>query len=541
MDKREGVKLQDADSTSESSLIETECAIQIINLNDETKEFELNEEGLESILNHEKAKDKPVVVVSIAGDFRKGKSFMLNFFLRYLKAAEQGKQDDWLSDKDEPLKGFSWRCGMKRDTSGILMWSEPFNLTLSNGKEIAVLLMDTQGCFDSEHTFKDTATVFALSTMLSSIQVYNLMHNLQEDNLQFLQVYTEYGKLALENTKRSPFQKLIFLIRDWSFPYDCPYGFSGGKKLLDERLEERAEQAPQLKTLRKNLKECFQEISCCLMPHPGTKVAINPNFKGRISEMEEDFVQHLEQFIPSLLDVKKIPIKEIAGLQVTGNELIQYFKVYFNTFKDNEIPEPKSIMEATSEANNHIAVQSAKNLYIKEMEEICGGKKPFISPSFLEKKHNEIKKRAMTCFFETKKFGGEEFSRSFIEKLETDLKDQFERYKETNQAKNVFAMLGAPMIFLIYAVVLIVLSKIVDIIGIAFLSSIIFTFATMNLVVIFIYFILKVQGTFPEFVQGIDDVAETARSFTIQVVMNLARNHLENNGYQRLQENHQIN
>lgn len=104
MDNKEQV-VMDADSTSESSLIETENAIQIINFNDEKKEFELNEDGLNSILNHEKARDKPVVVISIAGDFRKGKSFMLNFFLRYLKAAEQGRSNEWLSDQDQPLKG----------------------------------------------------------------------------------------------------------------------------------------------------------------------------------------------------------------------------------------------------------------------------------------------------------------------------------------------------------------------------------------------------------------------------------------------------
>ena len=104
MDYDKQVKM-DADSTSESSLIDTENAIQIISFDDEAKEFELNEDGLNSILNHEKAKDKPVVVISIAGDFRKGKSFMLNFFLRYLKAAEQGRTKQWLSDQDEPLKG----------------------------------------------------------------------------------------------------------------------------------------------------------------------------------------------------------------------------------------------------------------------------------------------------------------------------------------------------------------------------------------------------------------------------------------------------
>ena len=37
--------------------------------------------------------------------------------------------------------------------------------------QVAVLLMDTQGAFDSESTVRDCATVFALSTMISSVQV----------------------------------------------------------------------------------------------------------------------------------------------------------------------------------------------------------------------------------------------------------------------------------------------------------------------------------------------------------------------------------
>jgi len=53
-----------------------------------------------------------------------------------------------------------------------------------------VLLMDTQGAFDSMSTIKDCATVFALSTLLSSVQIYNIMSNLQEDDLQHLQVFS---------------------------------------------------------------------------------------------------------------------------------------------------------------------------------------------------------------------------------------------------------------------------------------------------------------------------------------------------------------
>ena len=48
--------------------------------------FELKEGELEKILLHPKVIDKKVVVVSVAGAFRKGKSFLLDFFLRYLSA-----------------------------------------------------------------------------------------------------------------------------------------------------------------------------------------------------------------------------------------------------------------------------------------------------------------------------------------------------------------------------------------------------------------------------------------------------------------------
>ena len=47
--------------------------------------FELNVEALESILLKPSISNKKVVVVSVAGAFRKGKSFLLDFFLRYLQ------------------------------------------------------------------------------------------------------------------------------------------------------------------------------------------------------------------------------------------------------------------------------------------------------------------------------------------------------------------------------------------------------------------------------------------------------------------------
>lgn len=64
--------------------MESARAIQIIT--SVNHQFELQLDELKQILNADNIKDRRCVVVSIAGAFRKGKSFLLNFFLKYLYA-----------------------------------------------------------------------------------------------------------------------------------------------------------------------------------------------------------------------------------------------------------------------------------------------------------------------------------------------------------------------------------------------------------------------------------------------------------------------
>jgi atlastin len=70
--------------------------------------------------------------------------------------------------------------------------------------------MDTQGTFDSNSTVFENAFIFALTLLVSSVTVYNIMHNLQEDNLQHLSFFAEYGVLAIDAYHTSPFQVCNF-------------------------------------------------------------------------------------------------------------------------------------------------------------------------------------------------------------------------------------------------------------------------------------------------------------------------------------------
>jgi atlastin len=64
--------------------------VQIVTVNEEAHTFKLSEEELTRIILQDNVKNRDVVIVSVAGAFRKGKSFLLDFFLRYLYAKVSG-------------------------------------------------------------------------------------------------------------------------------------------------------------------------------------------------------------------------------------------------------------------------------------------------------------------------------------------------------------------------------------------------------------------------------------------------------------------
>jgi len=60
-------------------------ALQVV-VTEDDHTFTLKVEDLERLLLDPRVKNNKVIVLSVAGAFRKGKSFLLDFFLRYLYA-----------------------------------------------------------------------------------------------------------------------------------------------------------------------------------------------------------------------------------------------------------------------------------------------------------------------------------------------------------------------------------------------------------------------------------------------------------------------
>ncbi|XP_032521043.2 atlastin-like [Danaus plexippus] len=473
--------------------------------------FTLDEEALETILLRDDIKDRSVVVVSVAGAFRKGKSFLLDFFLRYMhhKYNLHGSGVDWLGVEDEPLSGFSWRGGSERDTTGLLFWSQPFKATLDNGEKVVIFLMDTQGTFDSETTVKENATVFALSTMLSSVQIYNLSQNIEEDDLQHLQLFTDYGRLAQESSQGAPFQRLQMLVRDWSFPYDHPYGAVGGQQLLDKRLKVHEGQHPELQSLRVHIAGCFEELACFLMPHPGLNVATDPHFNGNLAAISQEFKLCLKQLVPMLLGPENLIIKKIGGNKLKSRDLLLYFKSYINIFNGAALPEPKTILEATAEANNLSAMAEAKEVYETLMEEVAGGAKPYLQPSRLEQEHHRARDKALHGFRSKKKMGGDEIAESYADRLVKELEEQYEQYRLHNEDKNLFRQLGTVAVLLMLALAVYMVGILAGVLGFESLQALGKTAAIVFLVLMAVCGYSRATGNMRELTIQLDQLAES--------------------------------
>uniref|UniRef100_A0AAR2L8Z4 GB1/RHD3-type G domain-containing protein n=1 Tax=Pygocentrus nattereri TaxID=42514 RepID=A0AAR2L8Z4_PYGNA len=448
-------------------------AVQIVTVNKEDHSFGLDTEALERVLLVPKVRDMEVVVLSVAGAFRKGKSFLLDFMLRYMY---RKSSEDWLGREDEPLTGFSWRGGSEPETTGIQLWSEVFIVRKSNGREVAVLLMDTQGAFDNQSTVKDCATIFALSTMTSSIQIYNLSQNIQEDDLQQLQLFTEYGRLAMDEIFLKPFQ------------------------VKDSQHEE-------LQTVRQHIHSCFTSISCFLLPHPGLKVATSPSFQGQLCDVAPEFKKELHSLIPTLLDPDKLAVKEINGNKVTCRGLLEYFKSYIKIYQGEDLPHPKSMLLATAEANNLAAVASAKDQYYKNMEKVCGGDLPYVAPDSLEEKHKFFLRESLHHFASIKKMGGQDFCNHYQAQLESELNELWESFSKHNESKNVFSAFRTPAVLFVLVCLLYVLSGLLLFIGLGSVSFVCDCMLGLAMIAMLTWSFIRYSGQYRSVGSAIDQAA----------------------------------
>ncbi|KAG5668473.1 hypothetical protein PVAND_016412 [Polypedilum vanderplanki] len=333
-----------------------------------------------------------------------------------------------MGGEDEALLGFSWRSGSTRDTTGIIMWNDVFlHEVPTTGEKLAIIVMDTQGLFDNETSPMDNSRIFALGTLISSIQVLNLSGVVQEDQLQYLQFATEFAKFATadsQGTSGKPFQNLLFLIRDWTNPDEYPFGSEGGSEYMKYFLKIKPNQKEELRSVRQFIQSSFEELSCSLLPHPGSVIAggkrLKVPYNGSWGKMDDDFKEELEKLIQHLLEPDRLVIKKINNKDLKGVEFKEYIDQYFKLFQSEDLPQAQSIYESTVEKQMNLLINQCYDNY-KEI--IFKNQDMIVTKEQIPIFHAMAKNQALLLYKETKKMGNAKHH----EKFQKDFEDMMEK------------------------------------------------------------------------------------------------------------------
>ncbi|KAL7015439.1 hypothetical protein ACKWTF_016458 [Chironomus riparius] len=345
-----------------------------------------------------------------------------------------------MGDEDEPLKGFSWRSGSDRDTTGIVIWNDVFLYTDQNTDEkIAIIVIDTQGLFDNQGSPMENSKIFAIGTLISSIQIMNLSGVIQADQLQYLQFATAFAKFSDSNnsgSKTTCFQNLVFVIRDWDYPFEYDYGFKGGAQYLHKFLSLNYESKIEIKSVQDYINESFQKISCTLLPHPGkivtgTQKINNQIYNGSHRGMDADFKTELAKTIEFLFQPKNLVLKKINGYSIAGGHFYKIIENFFNLFNSNDLPEVQTIYDSMIEQELTFIVNSC----FEKFKEFFFEHKDLV---YVEIKKStslfkESKSKALSLYEEALKIGNEDHHVKFKEELIKKIDKLYEEWRNQTE------------------------------------------------------------------------------------------------------------
>ena len=333
-----------------------------------------------------------------------------------------------MGNPEDPLRGFSWRSGTTRETTGVIFWSDVFLYDNPNGQKLAILVVDTQGLFDNESTTEENSKIFSLTTMLSSVQILNLHGLVQEDHLQYMQFATEYAKFASNNIQQTykPFQSFMFLLRDWNNPDDFAFGTEGGKKYLDDLLVVKPNHPDELKSVRNHIRESFERLSCCLLPYPGKNVARNSNYDGRWMLMEEEFLEELKATIPKLLKPENLVTKKINNVEMNAQQVNDFYQQYITMFKSTNSVQPHSLYETTIDKFMMVIVNKCYEIY---KNHVNGGKNSVGDENGINHVYNTSREAAYATYDAERKMGTNEHVNKYRNILTKKMEDDSIEWK----------------------------------------------------------------------------------------------------------------
>uniref|UniRef100_A0A671K7A4 Guanylate binding protein 1 n=1 Tax=Sinocyclocheilus anshuiensis TaxID=1608454 RepID=A0A671K7A4_9TELE len=359
--------------------------------------------------------NEPVVVVSVVGLYRTGKSYLMNRL-----AVQQ--------------PGFALGSTIESKTKGIWMWCVPLTL----------IKKDTLWCCWTQRVLGDSKNdgwIFCLAVLLSSTLVYNSHGTIDNTALEKLHYVAELAEnikirsAEAEDEEDSEFvmffPSFTWVVRDFTLDLEID-----GKKVTDDDYLEFAlnlKKGVGRKISDYNLpRECikcyFPSRKCFVFPFPVTsqedmsrlEILQDQDLAQRFLEVTVNFCDHM--FVNSA--VKRLKGGHIVTCQLLG----RLVEIYVDTISSGEVPCLDNAVVVLANLENQTAVQEALKVYQRGMEEVKNTLP--ISIEYLTCEHQKFSSLAISEF--TKRSFKDE-NMEYLKKLEVTVYMCYADLLEENQ------------------------------------------------------------------------------------------------------------
>ena len=398
-----------------------------IQLIDFSRGFQINPQAL----NFLKSIKEEIIIVSVVGKARTGKSYLMNLLLDLI-----GKG----------IPGFQVASSLQSCTKGIWLWSTPKNSLNGNAK---IVFLDSEG---TSSTDKSTRTydsrIFALVVLISSLFLYNTYSNIDEHGINELSLAAHLSNAITTNsnidkdellTELSP--KFIWIIRDFTLEKVHPETGEeiSSKEYMELCLKNKrcGKNSNDNNVIRQNIIKFFPERDCVTLIRPvdseaDLKRLTNIPYNNLKAEFKMEFKKLKDKIFKEALP------KKLNGKKLTGPALATLIEEFVKVINSGKIPNINNTWDSVIEKDVSDSFYKSYDLFKSNLNQLKLGTNNVYNNSDLLKKLYTYKYNALNNYDNLLQSNGDTFKQRNYKRIYLDAKKNL-IYKIDSTIKKIVA------------------------------------------------------------------------------------------------------
>ena len=381
-----------------------------IKLIDFSKGFQINKEAIDFL----KSIKEEIIIVSVIGKARTGKSYLMNLLLDLI-----GKQE-----------GFKVASTLQSCTKGIWLWGTPKNSLNGNAK---IVFLDSEGTSSIDKSTKTyDSRIFALVVLISSLFLYNTYSNIDENGINELSLAAHLSNAITTNsnidkddllTELSP--KFIWIIRDFTLEKIHPETGEeiSSKEYLELCLKNKrcGKGANENNIIRQNIIKFFPERDCVTLIRPvDSEEDLKRLNKIPYNNLKPEFKMEFKVLKDKIF--KEALPKKLNGKKLTGPALATLIEEFVKVINSGKIPNINNTWDSIIEKDVSDAYNLSYALFKNNIKQLKIEKNNVYDSAELTKKLYDFKYISMNNYDNLLQSNGDTFKQENYKKMYLDKK-----------------------------------------------------------------------------------------------------------------------